>query len=83
MCVYVRTVVHVSTVSWSILVSVSPDIRDNTVKSVVIYVFLGVTCENGGTCRYGIVEYTCQCVAGYTRQHCEVGSYLCVSMCDL
>ena len=47
--------------------------------SVCISECLGVKdCENGGTCKDGISEYTCRCVAGYTGQLCEVGRYLSV-----
>ncbi|XP_035673678.1 neurogenic locus notch homolog protein 1-like isoform X1 [Branchiostoma floridae] len=31
----------------------------------------GVTCENGGTCRDGINEYTCDCADGFEGTHCE------------
>ena len=32
---------------------------------------VNVTCQNGGTCQDGVNQYTCQCVAGYTGQHCQ------------
>ena len=37
----------------------------------------GVACQNGGTCRDGVDQFTCDCAIGYTGQNCEIGEYLC------
>eukprot|EP00058_Branchiostoma_floridae_P022713 XP_002608203.1 hypothetical protein BRAFLDRAFT_90357 [Branchiostoma floridae] len=37
----------------------------------------GVTCENGGTCRDGINEYTCDCADGFEGTHCETDTNEC------
>ena len=36
----------------------------------------GVACQNGGTCRDGVDQFTCDCAIGYTGQNCEIGEYL-------
>ena len=30
-------------------------------------------CLNGATCNDAVNSYTCDCVAGYTGQYCEIG----------
>lgn len=32
---------------------------------------LGVSCENGGTCRDGIRDYRCHCPLGFSGKHCQ------------
>ena len=34
------------------------------------------TCQNGGSCTDGINSYSCNCVAGFTGNHCETGKTL-------
>ena len=36
----------------------------------------GVACQNGGTCRDGVDQFTCDCAIGYTGQNCEISEYL-------
>lgn len=31
------------------------------------------TCHNGGSCVNGASNYSCNCSAGYTGDHCETG----------
>ena len=33
----------------------------------------GIQCQNDGTCRAGVNEYTCECVPGYTGVNCDTG----------
>ena len=33
----------------------------------------GDPCINGATCVDAVNSYTCDCVAGYTGQYCEIG----------
>ena len=33
-------------------------------------------CHNGGSCVDGINSYSCNCVTGYTGDHCETGKTL-------
>ena len=35
-------------------------------------------CQNLGTCIEEIDGYTCSCVAGFTGDHCESGTCLCI-----
>ena len=37
---------------------------------------LNRTCDNGGTCRDGVNSYSCNCLAGFTGHHCEIGRLL-------
>ena len=39
-------------------------------------------CTNGATCVDGIDMYTCQCVHGYTGDHCEAGESYIWMHCD-
>ena len=32
-------------------------------------------CCNGGSCVDGVNSYSCNCVAGYTGDHCETGKF--------
>ena len=34
------------------------------------------TCQNGGSCVDGINSYLCNCVAGFTGDHCGTGETL-------
>ena len=34
---------------------------------------LGVSCSNSGTCVDMVDDYTCNCVQGFTGEHCETG----------
>ena len=36
----------------------------------------GPPCLNGASCTDGIDAYTCDCVLGFTGQHCEISKYL-------
>ena len=33
----------------------------------------GEPCQNGGTCKDGVNDYTCMCAVGYTGENCAVG----------
>ena len=35
---------------------------------------VGVSCSNNGTCVDMVDDYTCNCVEGFTGQHCETGT---------
>lgn len=32
------------------------------------------TCGNGGSCEDGVNSYSCNCLVGFTGNHCETGS---------
>ncbi len=32
------------------------------------------TCSNGGSCEDGVNTYFCNCIVGFTGDHCETGS---------
>ena len=34
------------------------------------------TCRNGGSCVDGVNSYTCNCLAGFTGDHCDTGKSL-------
>ena len=38
-------------------------------------------CQNGGTCVDGINSYTCNCVYGYTGDHCQTGMWTAILLC--
>ena len=38
------------------------------------------TCHNGGSCIDGINSYSCNCVAGFTGNHCETGKTLIITI---
>ena len=31
------------------------------------------TCGNGGSCKDGVHSYSCNCLVGFTGDHCETG----------
>ena len=33
----------------------------------------GSACENGGVCKDGVNEYTCQCLDGFSGTYCQEG----------
>ncbi len=38
-----------------------------------------VTCQNSGSCVDSVNDYSCDCVSGYTGEHCETGRVLAFS----
>ena len=34
-------------------------------------------CGNNGSCVDGISNYTCNCLEGFTGDHCETGRFIC------
>ena len=32
-------------------------------------------CQNGGTCIDGVNDYTCDCIAGWDGENCEIPGY--------
>ncbi len=35
------------------------------------------TCSNGGSCVDGVNSYSCNCLVGFTGDHCETGNMCC------
>ena len=40
-------------------------------------------CQNGGSCRYGINRYACECVPGYTGAVCETRTLIVCTFCGI